>query len=392
MLLAVRLTSPSRIECTLTDRGRDRLTAAGLFITLLLVYNSNGREIGSYDTQPTKFAARELLLRGTLESQLHRRGDAGVREPVGFHPGGGRKLSVDLLAGPGTDGGGRHVAPVEIGAHRHPSAACARSDGRPHGIRPGVPGGDFRLSARAPVVAARPRAAPGDRARPGDRFLEHGEPDALADGNGSVRTRPGRARVRRAGRAHQRPGRCGDRAWSRAGGSDAPATRAHRRGLARRHVGAGPPATRRRRDRTRRQFRCVRVRRQSAVVRASARRVAAAPGAQRAGAPDTRVVRPRGRGVRGPADLTEPGPAGFQPRRARRRWPAFPGRSQQDGDRRRDGVCWPSWLSTRSTEATRCGGAGTPTARDTCSMCCRPRCRSPPSPWPSHDAREARSW
>ncbi len=66
MLLAVRLISPSRIECTLTDRGRDRLTAAGLFITLLLVYNSNGREIGSYDTQPTKFAARELLLRGTL--------------------------------------------------------------------------------------------------------------------------------------------------------------------------------------------------------------------------------------------------------------------------------------------------------------------------------------
>jgi hypothetical protein len=51
---------------TLTDRGRDRLTAAGLFIVLVLVYNSNGREIGSYDTQPTKFAARELLLRGTL--------------------------------------------------------------------------------------------------------------------------------------------------------------------------------------------------------------------------------------------------------------------------------------------------------------------------------------
>jgi hypothetical protein len=51
---------------TLTDRGRDRLTAAGLCVGLVLVYNSNGREIGSYDTQPTKFAARELLLRGTL--------------------------------------------------------------------------------------------------------------------------------------------------------------------------------------------------------------------------------------------------------------------------------------------------------------------------------------
>ena len=33
---------------------------------LFLVYNANGREIGSFDTQPSKFAARELLLRGTL--------------------------------------------------------------------------------------------------------------------------------------------------------------------------------------------------------------------------------------------------------------------------------------------------------------------------------------
>ena len=30
------------------------------------MYNANGREIGSYDSQPTKYAARELLLRGTL--------------------------------------------------------------------------------------------------------------------------------------------------------------------------------------------------------------------------------------------------------------------------------------------------------------------------------------
>jgi hypothetical protein len=32
----------------------------------VLIYNSNGREIQSYDTQPTKYAARELALRGTL--------------------------------------------------------------------------------------------------------------------------------------------------------------------------------------------------------------------------------------------------------------------------------------------------------------------------------------
>ena len=35
---------------------------------MFAVYNANGREIGSYDSQPTKFAARELLLRGTLAS------------------------------------------------------------------------------------------------------------------------------------------------------------------------------------------------------------------------------------------------------------------------------------------------------------------------------------
>jgi hypothetical protein len=47
-------------------RAGDRGVAAALCVALLVIYNANGREIGSYDTQPTKFAARELLLRGTL--------------------------------------------------------------------------------------------------------------------------------------------------------------------------------------------------------------------------------------------------------------------------------------------------------------------------------------
>lgn len=48
-------------------KGRsDRRIALVLFTLLLVVYNLNGREIGSYDSQPSKFAARELLLRGTL--------------------------------------------------------------------------------------------------------------------------------------------------------------------------------------------------------------------------------------------------------------------------------------------------------------------------------------
>src|SRR5690606_14891431 len=37
-----------------------------IFAAVLLVYNSNGREIQSYDSQPTKFAARELALHGRL--------------------------------------------------------------------------------------------------------------------------------------------------------------------------------------------------------------------------------------------------------------------------------------------------------------------------------------
>ena len=40
--------------------------AAAIFAGLLVVYNANGRDIGNYDSQPTKYAARELLLRGTL--------------------------------------------------------------------------------------------------------------------------------------------------------------------------------------------------------------------------------------------------------------------------------------------------------------------------------------
>ena len=48
------------------DRRIDMLAAAGLLAVMFVVYNANGREIGSYDTQPTKLAARELLLRRTL--------------------------------------------------------------------------------------------------------------------------------------------------------------------------------------------------------------------------------------------------------------------------------------------------------------------------------------
>ncbi len=43
-----------------------RLICGGLFVLLFTAYNGNGREIGSMDSQPAKFAARALALRGNL--------------------------------------------------------------------------------------------------------------------------------------------------------------------------------------------------------------------------------------------------------------------------------------------------------------------------------------
>jgi hypothetical protein len=47
-------------------RVGERLAAVALFGAMLLAYNANGREIPSYDSRPTAFAARELLLRKSL--------------------------------------------------------------------------------------------------------------------------------------------------------------------------------------------------------------------------------------------------------------------------------------------------------------------------------------
>jgi hypothetical protein len=46
--------------------GRDAGAALVLAAALFVVYNMNGRELANFDSQPTKYAARELLVRGTL--------------------------------------------------------------------------------------------------------------------------------------------------------------------------------------------------------------------------------------------------------------------------------------------------------------------------------------
>lgn len=57
------MTDPT--TATAARRSR-RLAALAFFLGLVLIYNANGREMGTYDSQPTKFAARELALHGRL--------------------------------------------------------------------------------------------------------------------------------------------------------------------------------------------------------------------------------------------------------------------------------------------------------------------------------------
>ena len=45
---------------------RARPIALGVFALLVVVYNVNGREIGTTDSQPAKYTAREVAVRGTL--------------------------------------------------------------------------------------------------------------------------------------------------------------------------------------------------------------------------------------------------------------------------------------------------------------------------------------
>jgi hypothetical protein len=82
---AHNLASPARSRLGLTDGTRaDLWLAIGLFAALVVIYNANGREVGSYDSQPTKFAARELLLRHTftLDEVVSQAPDYGNR--LGF--------------------------------------------------------------------------------------------------------------------------------------------------------------------------------------------------------------------------------------------------------------------------------------------------------------------
>jgi len=64
-----------------SSRWTSRRVAWCLFVGMVLVYNSNGRETPTYDSQPTKFAARELALYGrlTLDKVVARAPDYGRR-------------------------------------------------------------------------------------------------------------------------------------------------------------------------------------------------------------------------------------------------------------------------------------------------------------------------
>jgi len=62
----------------------DYAMATLIALVLFVVYNANGREIPTYDSQPTKFAARELLLRGTLSLNYVVGGTPQFIERAGF--------------------------------------------------------------------------------------------------------------------------------------------------------------------------------------------------------------------------------------------------------------------------------------------------------------------
>ena len=53
------------MNATSQDQSRRRLAVA-LFAALFIVYNTNGREVGTVDSQPAKYTAREVAVRGTL--------------------------------------------------------------------------------------------------------------------------------------------------------------------------------------------------------------------------------------------------------------------------------------------------------------------------------------
>jgi hypothetical protein len=58
--------APEPVSAGGLRRRSNGQAAAILFGCLLLLYNANGREIATYDSQPSKYAARELLQRGTI--------------------------------------------------------------------------------------------------------------------------------------------------------------------------------------------------------------------------------------------------------------------------------------------------------------------------------------
>lgn len=53
-------------SAVLRPSSASRWRAGVLFVSLLAIYNSNGREVGGYDSQPAKFASRALAVHATM--------------------------------------------------------------------------------------------------------------------------------------------------------------------------------------------------------------------------------------------------------------------------------------------------------------------------------------
>ena len=71
---AARAAAPRSVR----HRSRMILTAASLAVVSFLVFNANGREIATYDSQPAKLLAIEIVARHRLDLGYSRWTDPGV--------------------------------------------------------------------------------------------------------------------------------------------------------------------------------------------------------------------------------------------------------------------------------------------------------------------------
>ncbi len=103
---------------TNTARSLPGAVRAGLVAVVCFVcFNVNGRELGTSDSQPSKFLAREILTHAHADARRHRRAAAG-RRTARIRPDRGRPLPLRLFHRSRHRSGGRRLAAGGAAHHR----------------------------------------------------------------------------------------------------------------------------------------------------------------------------------------------------------------------------------------------------------------------------------